>query len=86
VPNSGFIVVAAGWGQNLAIRAAWQPQPGDYNRDGTVNFLDYPAFAFSILGPFEEPEFFDWARLDFDEDSDIDLADFAAFQRAFGQP
>jgi hypothetical protein len=34
------------------------------------------------MGPFVEPDFFDWQRHDFDRDLDIDLADFAGFQNS----
>lgn len=61
------------------------PNVGDMNSDGSINASDLNAFAFCLGGP---------GRMyavghtclngDFDADRDIDLSDFAAFQRVFG--
>ena len=66
---------------------------GDFNADGYVNSMDFVALAECLAGPYTpptapSPECVDacLAAFDDDTDSDIDLADFAVFQRAFGGP
>ncbi|MFH1110426.1 MAG: choice-of-anchor C family protein [Planctomycetota bacterium] len=57
---------------------------GDYNRDGFVTLGDYPILFGCVTGPMQGGLSSDCAQGDFDHDDDIDLADFAAFQREFG--
>ncbi len=61
------------------------PPPGDFNRNGEVEILDARAFTTScLLGPTTSVPSACIAPFDKDLDDDIDLADFSAFQRAFG--
>jgi len=64
---------------------------GDYTADGMVDLDDYADFFGCMSGPGVWPspspsECADacLAAFDFDDDNDVDLADFAAFQMAFG--
>jgi hypothetical protein len=70
-----------------------EPGSGDMNGDGYVDALDYPALPVCMTGPCEPgpcvpPLFTDECCIlvDADEDGDVDLEDFAAFQLAFGSP
>jgi len=58
--------------------------PGDCDGDGDVDLDDLGTFAQCITGP-GTPHGPDCACADIDGDEDGDLADFAAFQLAFGQ-
>ena len=62
---------------------ATAPVPGDCTGDGVVDFEDFEIFATCLTGPdVNVPDGCHCADLDGDDDSD--LADFAAFQHAFG--
>jgi hypothetical protein len=57
--------------------------PGDLNNDDSVNLVDADLFAGCLAGPQVTPSCSNANRAKFDADSDIDLRDTAAFQRAF---
>jgi hypothetical protein len=78
-PNSGFVAVAAGGNQSLAIRRV----TGDADGDGDVDLADFAAFADYLLGPSAEPPLAGWQFFDVDTDGDVDLRDLAAWQNAF---
>jgi hypothetical protein len=66
---------------------------GDFDADGDVDVDDHQALADCMAGPDEPPtpsagECVDacLAAFDFDEDVDVDLADFAGFQGVFTGP
>lgn len=63
--------------------------PGDIDLDGDVDLDDFALFADSMAGPDQvfppadvDPAHF--FKADHDSDSDVDLANFADFQRRFG--
>ena len=60
---------------------------GDYDGDGLVNIADLPYFEFCMQGPDNaySPGSFCLAG-DADDDLDLDLVDFAAFQHCFVGP
>jgi hypothetical protein len=58
---------------------------GDCNYDGGVNLFDFQNCDICLSGP-EGGLAADCSCLDFDNDHDVDLADFAEFQRAFSAP
>lgn len=58
---------------------------GDCNYDGGVNLLDFQAYDICLSGP-EGGLAPGCSCLDFDGDQDVDLADFAEFQRTFSAP
>ena len=80
------VTVAAGdvLRQDLAFLGV--PPPGDFDHDGDVDDLDIAPFNYCLLGPG-----YDFAPGHFcldgdaDGDMDVDLADFAGFQRLYGQ-
>jgi hypothetical protein len=78
-PNIGFIAIAAGGFQSLAIRR----MPGDANGDGDVDLADFVSVTDSLLGPFDNPTQSGWQFFDVDSDSDIDLRDLASWQHRF---
>ena len=53
--------------------------PGDCNDDGGVNILDYVDLETCLTGPGASPLTTTCACLDFDDDNDVDLFDFAEF-------
>ena len=55
----------------------------DMNADGTVNLFDYDLFQACVTGPGGGPVSPDCACFDFNDDDDVDLLDFAAFQVSF---
>jgi hypothetical protein len=62
---------------------------GDVDNDGDVDIVDYPQVVTCLSGPkegvgFTLPSLQCREALDFNRDSDVDLHDFARFQRAFG--
>jgi len=62
---------------------------GDLNADGIVNDADLIGFAWCMGGPGTAPpggcDPQQFARADFDNDGDLDLADFAQFSRYAGR-
>ena len=60
------------------------PDPGDFNHDGYVNLADFDQFPGCLTGPDHGPPLSGCEIFDFDADEDVDLADFAGFQQAFG--
>ncbi|MBN2563813.1 MAG: hypothetical protein JXQ75_23105 [Phycisphaerae bacterium] len=58
------------------------PAPGDCNADGAVDLADFQTLTACLAGPAITPASGCWCH-DLDDDADVDLADFAAFQRAF---
>jgi formylglycine-generating enzyme required for sulfatase activity len=63
------------------IARAGEPEvsPGDFDRDGDLDNDDYTAFTVCLAGP--AAAVVPGATLDLDADLDIDLADFAIWQR-----
>jgi probable HAF family extracellular repeat protein len=67
----------------------YAPPPGDADHDGSVGLDDYAGFVACLSGPkeaagFVSPSAACLTTFEFDPaDGDIDLGDFAAFQRAF---
>lgn len=62
------------------------PLPGDFDEDGAITLADYDVFEMCLWfsGPGTNTAFEECAQVfDFDDDDDIDLHDFAAFQVAF---
>jgi plastocyanin len=63
--------------------------PGDFNGDLNVDLEDYAQLADCLGGPDQTipptgcPAL-EFNRVEMDDDGDVDLRDFAAFQRAFG--
>lgn len=91
--------LAGGWaaamGATVAFRILTSPGaiPGDFDHDETVSLDDYFALADCFGGPNGAPSptcpvtSQDCRNaFDFDEDGDVDLADFAGFQEAFAAP
>ena len=58
--------------------------PGDCNEDGGVNLFDCGDFEACMVGPSIGPGGAPCPCFDLDADNDVDLADFAEFQRGFG--
>ncbi|HNQ22950.1 MAG TPA: C10 family peptidase [Phycisphaerae bacterium] len=58
----------------------------DCNCDGTVSTEDFSYLADCMYGPSGTLAFPGCASFDADSDGDVDLADFAVFQRSFDQP
>ena len=61
-----------------------QPCAGDCVIDGVVDASDVPGFVGCHFGPAGGMGQFYCQCADFDVDGDVDLVDFAGFQRAFG--
>ncbi|MHC4697048.1 MAG: hypothetical protein ACYTFA_09920 [Planctomycetota bacterium] len=66
------------------------PCPADIGLDGNADIHDFRLFADSMAGPdqTESPpgvDFTHFAKADLDLDEDVDLEDFADFQRRFGE-
>jgi uncharacterized membrane protein len=59
---------------------------GDVNGNGIVNLVDYSYFPGCMTGPHGTVLTSICAHLDFEPDSDVDLADMAAFMRVFSPP
>ena len=58
---------------------------GDHDRSGEVNLRDLESLPSCFAGPQIGPASFSCSALDLDGDADIDLGDFAVFQREFGK-
>jgi hypothetical protein len=58
---------------------------GDCNEDGLADLFDYDDFEVCMGGPSVWPGEAPCPCLDLDADNDVDLADFAEFQRGFGE-
>jgi len=74
-----------GWGfvnAYNAVLAVTASTPGDYNGDGNVNLDDYAYWDDCMTGPGAESVTSECEVFDFDEDVDVDLEDFAAFELA----
>ena len=56
---------------------------GDCNQDGGIDLSDYTCFSDCLTGPVATPSP-ECLGFDFDADNDIDVHDFAYFQRIFG--
>ncbi len=60
---------------------------GDYDGSGSVDWADLPGFAFCMQGPATTYAPGSYCTSgDGDDDLDVDLADFAVFQRCFSEP
>ena len=59
------------------------PMKGDWNADTLVNLTDHPGFATCMQGPTRPATAQCQAVFDFDNDTHVDLDDFAAFERVF---
>jgi hypothetical protein len=63
---------------------------GDFNGDGALDDVDFAALAECVSGPEAAPASVSFGvqacreAFDFDMDRDVDLVDFAEFQRVFG--
>ena len=57
--------------------------PGDCNWDGGINLFDHEDFVACMGGPSSAPGPSFCPCLDLDGDRDVDLSDFAEFQRIF---
>ncbi len=79
-PNSDFVAVDARW-HSLAIRR----MTGDADGDGDVDWADFAVFADYLEGPSADPQLSGWQFFDVDMDDDVDLHDFAGFQRVFAR-
>ena len=55
---------------------------GDFTRDGEINLSDFVLFAGCMSGPENGPVSAPCATGDFNDDTDVDSADFAEFQAA----
>ena len=60
-----------------------EPPPGDCDMDLHVDLDDYATFWYCLDGPDGDPVEPECQCADLDEDGDVDLKDFAAFQRLF---
>jgi len=77
-PNTDFVAIAEGGFHSLALKGIY----GDFDVDGFVDLDDFGAFAHCLSGPgLRAP--LGCARASLDGDVDVDLADFAIFQRQF---
>ena len=80
----GGVVVLPGTVVRQDIELCDSQPVGDMNADGVIDWSDVPQFLFCLGGPdhvYSEGYF--CLRGDDDADRDVDLADFAAFQRLF---
>ena len=59
---------------------------GDLNADGAIDFVDFDGFATCMGGPGVPAGSEECCRVDFDRDSDIDLADYRGLQLAHSAP
>lgn len=67
----------------LFLPAGTNCNPGDGDRDGDVDLVDYEALAGCLGGP-GAGRGAPCQCFGFDGDGDVDLADFAGFQSVFG--
>lgn len=66
------------------LETATGPLPFDYDRDGDVDHTDYLYYGFCQNGPLGEyPDGHFCREMDGDDDTDVDLADFALLQEVF---
>ena len=77
-PNEGFIAVAAGRSHSLGLKGIF----GDFDVDGDVDLDDLGTLDGCLTGPGVFPPV-GCARMSLDGDVDVDVADFAVFQRKF---
>ncbi len=78
---------------NVVVRPGTQPATGDFDSSGAVGWNDWRAVAECFSGPGARPTPDDPAitacevtclnAFDFDNDLDLDVADFAAFQQSY---
>ncbi len=68
-----------------AIRTEACPN-GDFNRDGSIDGLDFAALPACWTGPASTSVDATCRAFDIERDSDVDLGDFAEFQQRFGAP
>lgn len=61
------------------------PMKGDWNDDTLVNLTDHPNFATCMQGPTQSATAQCQAVFDFDNDSHVDLDDFASFEKVFAE-
>ncbi len=78
------------WGTYTAVFMNVACLRGDFDCDGSVNPDDHAVFASCLTGPAESTEpsgcsADEFLRSDLDDDSDVDMVDFAAFQAILGQ-
>jgi len=57
------------------------PVPGDFDGDQDVDLTDHAALVERLTGPLSDPVLAGWHLLDLDFDYDVDIRDFAAWQR-----
>lgn len=75
--GGGFELVGGFW------PGATVPVFGDCNGDGNVALFDFACFVDCVTGPGGGPVPPECQTFDYDNDDDVDLLDFAAFQNAF---
>lgn len=78
-------VVGSGSHNGLPRGFLLAPLPGDLDGNGYTELADFGQFNPSITGP-REPAIPRCERADLDLDADVDLRDFAEFQREFRPP
>ncbi|MCP4250493.1 MAG: hypothetical protein GY778_25905 [bacterium] len=86
INNDGEVVMQSGLVPPGDILLMRRVRNGDYDFDGHVDLDDHASLAGCLTGPAYTGRVCACRFLDFDEDADIDLQDFAHFQTAFAGP
>ena len=89
-PNPCIATLTCGWSDGdsncdgvvnqLDLAVFDERLPGDYDNNGSVDLNDYAHFGSCLTGP-NSPLQGDCEIFDFDRDTDVDAADFGAFQK-----
>ncbi len=67
-----------------AVTDVAEGRPGDAENDGDIDLQDFAIFSGCLSGPDESAPPGFCRVMDFDQDTDVDLADWASFQTVFG--